>query len=230
MKHFHIDPSLQEKALELVKKEIMKRQPMIPFNTCTTLTDTNALDSRSATTKGILSHCFDVPRDDFKSATTPYDELNDYMALNVKLNEEDDILKFWLQQKLKFPVLFSIVRDFYAIPASNTNVERLFSSSKNTITDKRTSIGAEKVNKLLFLQKNLELLKSFDRNKLNEENIDEKKRKISQESSSIMSNQNDEQSIITTTSKKFKMGNEVDIVVCDDDDEEDKENNELDFF
>ncbi|CAF1185461.1 unnamed protein product [Adineta steineri] len=79
MKHFHIDPSLHDKALELVK-EIMKRQPMTPFSTCTTLTDTNARDSRSAISKGILSHCFDVPRDDFESATTPYDELNDYMT------------------------------------------------------------------------------------------------------------------------------------------------------
>ncbi|CAF3967529.1 unnamed protein product [Adineta steineri] len=73
------DVCLHDKALELVK-EIMKRQPMTPFSTCTTLTDTNARDSRSAISKGILSHCFDVPRDDFESATTPYDELNDYMT------------------------------------------------------------------------------------------------------------------------------------------------------
>jgi hypothetical protein len=34
-------------------------------------------------------------------------------------------------------------------------------SSKSTITDKRTSLGAEKVNKLLFLKKNLKLLKEI---------------------------------------------------------------------
>jgi hypothetical protein len=91
-----------------------------------------------------------MPKSDLKLAPTPYNELEEYMALNVQLNENDDILSFWLRYKLKCPILFSIVQDFYAIPASNTIVERLFSSSKNTITHKCTSLGAEKANKLLF--------------------------------------------------------------------------------
>ncbi|CAF1102546.1 unnamed protein product [Rotaria magnacalcarata] len=59
-------------------------------------------------------------------------------------------------------MLSSIVQDLYAIPASNTIVERLFSSLKNTVTDRRTSLAAEKINKLLFLQKNLVCLRRIN--------------------------------------------------------------------
>jgi hypothetical protein len=39
------------------------------------------------------------------------------------------------------------------MPAPNTIAERLFSSSKNTISDRHIKFGAEKINKLLFLKK-----------------------------------------------------------------------------
>ena len=152
------------------------------------------------------------------------------MGLNVQLHENDDILLFWLQQKSKFPILFSIVQDFYAIPASNTTVERLFSSSKNTITDKRTSLGTEKVNKLLFLQKNLTLLKKFDEKTTDEAAATETKRKMAEQPSSTVSFRNQEQLIATTVTKKLKTAKEDDIVFCSDDSEEDKENDEIDLF
>ncbi len=52
----------------------------------------------------------------------------------------------------------SIARDILAILVSNTSVERLFSSCQNTVTDKRTKLGAEKLNKIIFLQKNRKIL------------------------------------------------------------------------
>jgi hypothetical protein len=144
---------------------------------------TRGLHLPSTTTKSLLSQCFDMSKSDSKLASTPYDELEEYMASNIQLNESDDVLSFWLQHKLKFPILFSIVQDFYAIPASNTIVERLFSSSKSTITDKRTSLASEKVNKLLFLKKNLKLLKEIDVPLINVANVTEVKRKMIEDSS-----------------------------------------------
>ncbi|CAF4365277.1 unnamed protein product [Rotaria socialis] len=44
---------------------------------------------------------------------------------------------------------------------SNTTVERTFSISKNLITDKRTRLGTEKVNQMIFLRKNLITLKDL---------------------------------------------------------------------
>ncbi|CAF4682803.1 unnamed protein product, partial [Rotaria sp. Silwood2] len=180
----------------------------------------------SIASKGLLSSCFDIPKIDLKLTSPSYDELKEYMTLDVQLTEQDDILQFWLQQKSKFPILFSIVQDFYAVPASNTSIERLFSSSKNTVTDKRSSLGADKINKLLFLQKNLTLLKSFDKKTSIETNTNEMKRKMVEQSSSTIFNANQEQSIATTT-KKFKM-NEVNVTLSDDNYEE--ENDEVDLF
>ena len=84
------------------------------------------------------------------------------MALDIFLHEKDDVLIFWKEHSTKFPMLSSIVGDLYAIPGSNTIVERLFSSSKNTVTDRRTNLVAEKINKLLFLQKNLACLRQIN--------------------------------------------------------------------
>ncbi|CAF1268361.1 unnamed protein product [Rotaria sp. Silwood1] len=66
MKSFCNNTGFQEKALKLVKTEIIKRQPTILSITCATTTPssvhTNSLDSQSATSKGLLSYCFDIPQ------------------------------------------------------------------------------------------------------------------------------------------------------------------------
>ena len=41
--------------------------------------------------------------------TASHDELEKYMALDVQLNENDDILSFLLKHKLKFAVQLSVV-------------------------------------------------------------------------------------------------------------------------
>ncbi len=71
----------------------------------------------------------------------------------VQNEEEDDIHSYCREHQKLFPIIASIPRGIIDIPASNTLVERLFSSCKNTITNKRTRLGADKLNKLMFLQK-----------------------------------------------------------------------------
>jgi hypothetical protein len=228
-KNFDKSPEFYAKAIDLTKNELLKRQP----TSSSIIYSTNnkspvriaELDPQSSSPKSLLSKCFDTPQDDLKLSTTPYDELEECMALNVRLSENDDILLFWLEHKMKYPTLFKIVQDFYAIPSSNTTVERLFSSSKNTITDKRTSLGAEKVNKLLFLQKNLNLLEQIVKQSAKEAAATAIKRKMTAQSSCTTSYDNQEQLITTTVTKKFKM-NEDDIVFC----ESDQENDEVDCF
>ncbi|CAF2054163.1 unnamed protein product [Rotaria magnacalcarata] len=59
--------------------------------------------------------------------------------------------------------LAAVARRILAIPASNTSVERLFSSAKLTVSDRRTRLGIEKIDKLMFLKKNLTpLQRMFD--------------------------------------------------------------------
>ncbi|CAF4450084.1 unnamed protein product [Rotaria socialis] len=172
-KNFDISPDLHASAIDLTKKEQLKRHLSVSSITCTT---------------------------------------------NMKSH---------LQQKLKFPTLFTMVQDFYAIPASNIIIERLFSPSKNTVTDKRTSLEAEKVNELLFLQKILNLLKQICKPQVvNETASTETKRKINFESSCSASCDGQEQLATTTVKKKPKV-NEENGILCSEDD---KENDEIDCF
>ena len=59
-------------------------------------------------------------------------------------------------------MLTEIAREILSIPASNTEVERLFSAAKFTVSARRTRLGAEKLNKLIFIQKNLASLRQLD--------------------------------------------------------------------
>ncbi|CAF3331019.1 unnamed protein product [Rotaria socialis] len=168
-KNFDVNSILQERALNLVKSEIFKRQPSTSSTPCPSVDKTTIitpeLNSQHKSLTNVLSKCFDLPKSDLRLSTTPDHEVDEYMSMNVQMKEGDDILLFWLAHKSRFPILFSIVQDYYAVPAANTTIERLFSASKNTVTDKRTSLGTEKINKLLFLQKNLLSLETFDKKK-----------------------------------------------------------------
>ncbi|CAF0760780.1 unnamed protein product [Rotaria sordida] len=95
MKSFRSHPGFQEKALKLVKTEIIKRQPIILSTKCTTTTPspvhTNSLDSQSTTSKGPLSYYFDIPHNFITLSTTPY-ELDEYVPSNVPFSEHDNVL------------------------------------------------------------------------------------------------------------------------------------------
>lgn len=139
MKHFHIAPDERNKALELVKKELLKRAAAIDNTTGskapTTTVSTTFNTTTSTSSNSLLFRCFDQPQPLIKPTSTPVDELHEYMLLDVQIHEHEDVLLFWKKNEKSFPILSSIVCDLFAIPASNTIVERLFSSSKNTVTD-----------------------------------------------------------------------------------------------
>ncbi len=88
------------------------------------------------------------------------------MNLHDTIEPDGDILLYWKNHEHLFPTLASIVATIYSIPASNTTVERLFSAAGNTISNRRTNLNCEKINKLLFLNKNLLVLKQLDSDQL----------------------------------------------------------------
>ncbi|CAF2058642.1 unnamed protein product [Rotaria magnacalcarata] len=92
--------------------------------------------SKPITSNYLLTRCFDQPPLIPKPVLTPTSELDNYMSLDIQLRENDDVLLFWKENIELFPILSSMVCDLFATPASNTTVEKLFSSSKNTVTDR----------------------------------------------------------------------------------------------
>ncbi len=124
----------------------------------TSITKSVRLDARDI----LLREVFDKPPSPSVTEKNDIDkEFEHYLASTLVMegDENDDILSFWRQHKQTFPLIASIARDILAIPASNTSVERQFSSCKNTVTDKRTKLGSEKLNKLIFLKKNMNIFK-----------------------------------------------------------------------
>ncbi|CAF1395413.1 unnamed protein product [Rotaria sp. Silwood1] len=132
MKYLQICPNKdKKKAYDLLKKEINRRQ-----------------------------ECFDQLS---TSASVPdaNDKLKRYLQANDSLRDDEDLFMFWKRQKAFYPTLYSIVCEILIIPATKTAAERLLSASGNTITNTRTRLSAEKVNKLMFIKKNLVILKKI---------------------------------------------------------------------
>ena len=80
-----------------------------------------------------------------------------------------------------FPTIADIARDILAIPASNNNAKRLFSKSKNILTEKQTSIRLAKTDEVLLLKNNLGVLKNiFDKDSTADEQYRMKRKKNEQ--------------------------------------------------
>jgi len=107
-------------------------------------------------------------------------------TLTLDDNESDNMLQFWSQYGHLFPTIAAIARDVLAIPASNTCVERLFSKSKALITDRRTSMGVVKIDRLLFLQKNLNIFKKIFDQQVYEGEQERVKRKVNQQENELI--------------------------------------------
>ena len=110
------------------------------------------------------------------------------------------VLEYWMQHQHRFPNIHSLARNVLAIPASNTEVERLFSCSKMVVTDNRTRLDADKLNKLIFLRKNLHSLKQLD-----EKKEDSRKRKSVDECESDNEHEGEQQT--PSTSKRYRIEN-----------------------
>ena len=132
------------------------------------------------------------------------------MTVYVTFEPNDDVLLFWKNCEKFFPILAAIVTSIYNILASNTTVERLFSQANNTFSPRRTKMQTEKLNKLLFLNKNLLLLKELDQQQLKHIHEKRKLAQISMPASSSTSNNADtdhepEQSFYSSTTKKSRV-------------------------
>ncbi len=64
-------------------------------------------------------------------------------------------LKWWQDNKFRFPRLALLARSLLGIPATSVNSERLNSTSGKIVSVKRCSLPSEHVEEITFLHKNL---------------------------------------------------------------------------
>jgi len=100
----------------------------------------------------IISSCFDLEQPRTKQQNIN-NEFENYLNDETKLKKNDDLFQYWSKHRHIYPILYTIAKDILIIPATNTCVERLFSASGNAVTETRTRLNADKLNKLMFLKK-----------------------------------------------------------------------------
>lgn len=88
------------------------------------------------------------------------DELDQYLAL-PRVNT-DDAIAWWLEptQQKNFPNLSKMAMDYLSIPGMSAEPERLFSSTKMTITDRRNRLGGDIIEALECLRSWLNIMDS----------------------------------------------------------------------
>ncbi|CAF1517626.1 unnamed protein product [Adineta ricciae] len=130
LKNFECSPKEQEKSINVLKQEFANQSIIYSGTKLSNISD---IDVKSSSTslkrKNLSAQCFDA-------------KVHSVNRRN-QLQEVDDMdnLLFWKEQQKSFPILSELARKISAIPASNTIVEQVFSSSKTTVTENQTRLG-----------------------------------------------------------------------------------------
>lgn len=85
------------------------------------------------------------------------DIVSDFMKWldhQVVINGGETIINTWYSLKSTFPRLFPVVRMILIVPSSQADVECSFSALKLLLSDLRTNLSSDIVNKILFLKLN----------------------------------------------------------------------------
>jgi hypothetical protein len=88
-------------------------------------------------------------------------ELEEFKKLAaIPAHDNDGVFKFWrkLEESGRFPVLCRVARCLLAIPASSSEVERIFSRAGLMITKKRSRLRLATIQILMFCNVNKFLL------------------------------------------------------------------------
>ena len=77
-------------------------------------------------------------------------------------------LEYWREQGFAHPTLEKLARKWFGAPATSTPSERVFSTSGNAVTNKRSSLKKSKVNDVVFLHDNTEAINEILKNRSND--------------------------------------------------------------
>lgn len=67
-----------------------------------------------------------------------------------EVNVFNNPLPWWKENSYRFPLVAALARQMLAIPATSAQSERLFSKAGQIVTDRRSSLGSDNVELLLF--------------------------------------------------------------------------------
>jgi hypothetical protein len=80
---------------------------------------------------------------------------------NFQFNFEDfqmDPILFWHNYKDRFPRLYQLFLQVFSVPATNLSSERNFNYTGLVLSDRRSRLDPEKVDRILFMRSNTDLI------------------------------------------------------------------------
>jgi hypothetical protein len=166
LKSFFLIPNKKQHGVELLKLEVNKllnSAVVQPLHTTTSNNKEKNKVKKHMHATNSLDEIFYVPVNESYLEKRPIEktELDLYLADETRIDNSMNVLNYWNLNKSLYPTLAQIAKRVLAIPATNTTVERLFSHSGSTVTNRRTGLDADKVNNLLFIKRNIRVLKGI---------------------------------------------------------------------
>ena len=79
-----------------------------------------------------------------------------------QMHHDSNLLNWWKVNESRFPTLAKMARCYLCVPATSVPSERVFSTAGLVINDRRSSLSPENVDMLIFLSKNLRMIKTVD--------------------------------------------------------------------
>ena len=79
--------------------------------------------------------------------------------------KNSDPLQYWKKHATEFPSLAALATKYLCAPCSSVDSERLFSSVSNVLDEKRNRLSADRVEMLVFIKKNIHILKPVEEKK-----------------------------------------------------------------
>lgn len=84
-------------------------------------------------------------------------ELERYLGEHVS-QDVDSVYNWWKERKQKYPLLFKLAMRFLFCPPSSVASESLFSSTGQVDSDCRKRLETEKIEVLVFIKRNHDLI------------------------------------------------------------------------
>ena len=100
------------------------------------------------------SDIFTAPQSKFERECSTYELLAD-------ADSSIDLLLWWKVHQQQLPLLSNLARIVFAVPAASSKSERVFSVAGNIVTPKRASLNPAKVEQLITVKCNMQLLRQF---------------------------------------------------------------------
>ncbi|MFH4977262.1 hypothetical protein AB6A40_003971 [Gnathostoma spinigerum] len=114
-----------------------------------------------------------------------------------------DVLSWWKNHKVEFPLLSHVARKILCIPVSSSSPERLFSTSGNVIVPQRSCLDPYNLEKLVFIQQNYDKvqIKKWNPTYNDQLELDQ----ISSDQKFLRTNHESNESLTCALQKEYKM-------------------------